>query len=464
MPPRFLVLLLSALLLGAAALGLVACRADAAAGPPRDQQGRVLVDFWHAMSGEQAQALNELVDQFNASQQTYTVNAIYQGNYDSLQQKLIASLYAGRQPAASMMYGGWATRFLKAGVLQPVDHFLRDDADFRDNQLPDLEQAFLDDNLYLLRRTPEGAYKLDADAGTPLLATLPFNKSVYVLYVNDTLMRQVGFDQPPATWDELKTLAEAMTDRSDKSNVRYGFATRPNIEGFTPLLMAAGVNYMDDREGEFRFADESGRAALTFLADLVLGDNAAGYVEPSYLSSAFGQGRIGMYIGSTASFPFNDGAVGTKFIWRAYPLPPRTASTAGRTLTQGTNVGIFKKGMPAGSDTAAEVQAGAWQFLRFLASPGPAAEWATRTGYMPVRRSARELPIMQAHLAKNVNYANALSTIDRAMSEPRPTWWDSVRSIMTREVDAVLSNGKEPGAALGDALKNARMIQSSAGA
>lgn len=442
---------------------LASCGTRPANELPRDANGRILVEFWHAMSGEQAAALNDLVDQFNQSQQTYAVNAVYQGHYNSLQQKLIASLYAGRQPAASQMYGGWATRFLQAGVLQPVDHFIASDADFRDNHLADLEPAFLDDNTYRLARTAEGEYRLDPEAGEPLLATLPFNKSVYVLYVNDTLMHQVGFDKPPADWDELARLAKAMTDRTNPASVRYGFATRPNVEAFTPLLMAAGINHMDEREVEFRFADEPGQAALTYLADLVLGDNASGYVEPSYLSGPFGQGRIGMYIGSTASFPFNDSAVGTKFIWRAYPVPPRTTATEGRTLSQGTNVGVFRRGMPGGSDTPAEVQQGAWQFLRFLASPEPAAEWAIRTGYVPVRRSSRELPTMQAYIEKNVNYSNALATTSSAMSEPRPTWWDSIRMFMDREVDAVLSNGKDPNAALGDALRNARMIQKSAG-
>ncbi len=423
------------------------------------EDGRIEVEFWHAMSGRQAQSVNEIIDGFNASQETYVVKGVYQGAYNSLSQKLIASLYGGRQPACSQMYESWTTRFLRYGCLQPVDRFIRGDDGFGDADIADIPGPFVEDNSYRMTIGDDGVYRPDPE-GERLLATLPFNKSVYLLFVNDTLMREKGFTDPPTTWAELKTLSAAMTDLS---NDQYGFAARPFIETFTTMLFAAGTNYMDE-EGNFTFSGEAGLDSFEVLHELVLGENRSGYVESAYLNSAFGTGRIGMYIGSTASFPFNDSAVGNKFIWRAYPIPSRDENTEGRALAQGTNIGIFRKGFSENSRVPEEVQRGAWEFMKYMTEREVTAKWAVDTGYLPVRKSAREVPVLKDYLEKNANFANALGEMDRGLFEPKPIWWDSIRNALNREVGSVLNGRKTPEDALESALERASVIRETAGA
>ncbi len=419
--------------------------------------GRIEVEFWHAMGGNHAASLNRIIDAFNASQDRYRVRGIYQGNYDSLNQKLIASTYAGRPPAISQMYGAWTRRFLRAGVLQPIDNFIQADADFRENHLPDLIPAFFGDNQFPLLLA-DGDYTFDPARGTPTLATLPFNKSLYMLFVNETLLREKGLTAP-RTWTELRAAARAM---SNPDMPRHGFAARPNIEAFTPFLFSAGSNMMNKDETSFLFAGEDGRAAMRFLVGLVRGADGAGYVEPAFLNSAFGAGRVAMYVGSTASFPFNDAAVGTRFIWRAYPIPPPSEDISPLVLSQGTNVGILRRGFSRRSEIPGEVQQGAWQFARFLASPAQNATWARETGYMPIRRATNDVPEFAEYLLANPNVANAVALLDRIASEPTPTYWDTVRQILNTEVDGVLSAGKPYDRALEDALARARRIQATA--
>jgi len=425
----------------------------------RSADGRLEIEFWHAMAGGHAASLNRIIDDFNASQDTYRVRGVYQGHYDSLNQKLIASTYAGRPPAMSQMYGAWTRRFLRAGVLQPLDHFVQLDEDFRDNDLPDLIPSFFSDNQFLLARE-DGEYVLDPFNGEPTLATIPFNKSIYMLFVNETLLREKGLSSPK-TWTELRAAALAM---SNPDIPRYGFAIRPNIEAFTPFLFSAGLNVMDDSETTFLFADRTGRDGMRFIVDLVLGEQRAGYVEPAFLNSAFGSGRVAMYIGSTAAFPFNDDAVGTRFIWRAYPIPPPSPDVESLVLSQGTNIGIFRRGFSARSDMPEEVQQGAWEFTKFLSQPEQNARWARETGYMPIRRATLEVPEMAQYLEQNPNFRNAVNLLDRIASEPTPTYWDTIRMILNTEVDNVLSAGKDPHRALEDAKARALRIQATADA
>jgi multiple sugar transport system substrate-binding protein len=423
----------------------------------RSADGRIEIEFWHAMAGDHAGALNRMIDEFNAAQDQYRVRGVYQGHYDSLNQKLIASTYAGRPPAISQMYGAWTRRFLRAGVLQPVDHFIQQDQQFRENDLPDLIESYFSDNQFLLR-LDENGYHIDAESGVATLATIPFNKSIYMLFVNETLLREKGLSAP-RSWAELRATAIALTDTSIP---RSGFGTRPNIEAFTPLYFSTGRNMMDDTHTTFTFDQPEGRSAIEFLHQLTVGEEKAGYVDPAFLNSSFGSGRIAMYIGSSAAFPFNDAAVGTRFIWRAYGIPGPTEDVEPLVLCQGTNIGIFRRGFSVGSDLPQEVQQGAWEFAKFVSRPDQNAAWARQTGYMPIRRATIAEPEMAEYLAANPNFANAVALLDRLASEPTPTYWDTIRQILNTEVDNVLSAGKPPLRALDDALARSRRIQATA--
>ena len=56
------------------------------------------IHWWHAMSGELGNKLNEIADSFNASQQEYQVVPTYKGNYTETMTAAVAAFRAGEQP------------------------------------------------------------------------------------------------------------------------------------------------------------------------------------------------------------------------------------------------------------------------------------------------------------------------------------------------------------------------------
>ena len=50
----------------------------------------VEITFWHAMNGPHQEAITNLTDEFNDSQDTYYVKEQNQGDYDTLNQSIIA--------------------------------------------------------------------------------------------------------------------------------------------------------------------------------------------------------------------------------------------------------------------------------------------------------------------------------------------------------------------------------------
>jgi multiple sugar transport system substrate-binding protein len=401
-------------------------------------EDKITVEFWHGMGGRHGRTVNEIAEKFNSKQDKYYVRAIYQGKYSSLSQKLIASLYAKRNPAISQMYPSWASRYFKYGYLQPVEGFIAKDPDFNQEDLDDFYKVMLEENTLK-----------DPKTKIPVLTALPFNKSVYILYVNQTRMKACGWDQPPKTWEEFSALAKAMTVIPEGTTrpTFYGFASRPYIESFTVQAFSADTLLFDEDKEEVLIDGEKGKEAFEFLKKMTSGEgkNQIGYVESDYLSSAFGSEQIGMFVSSTASFPYNDMAVGNKFIWMAYQVPSKDENTQGKTLMQGTNLGIF-------NNVSEEKQQGAWEFMKFITSAEMTALWAMHTGYMPVRKSARQDPEFKAYLEENERYANAVDTLENAFFEPRVIYWESVRNIISQEVEAVLQGRKETG----DALKEMR--------
>lgn len=393
------------------------------------------IEFWHGMGSAQGRCVNEITELYNKSQTRFRVRSIYQGSYNSLSQKLIASCYARRTPALAQMYPGWAKRFYRYGYLTTITQLMESDPEFREKALPDYFPRMIAENTMTHPTT-----------GVTELISLPFNKSVYVLYINQTKMEALGWQEPPKTWEDFLRLAHEITESTNGSML--GFAARPYIEDLTVQAFSAGTQLVYEDGGRVNVDSPEVIESLKFLQKLVSGrgQDKVGYVESGYLNSAFGSEKIGMYIASTASFSYNDSAVGNRFIWRAYRVPVRDEKAGGQTLTQGTNVGIFK-------NLTDEERAGAWEFLKFLTSPAMTAKWALDTGYMPVRHSAVEQPAFAERLSKDISYANSVALLDDALYEPREPYWESVRNVINREVDAVLLGRKEAEKAMADAKR-----------
>ena len=61
----------------------------------------VTIEFWHSMSGAFSDTIKEIVNDFNntvGAEKGITVNAVYQGGYEDVKAKTVASIKAGNSP------------------------------------------------------------------------------------------------------------------------------------------------------------------------------------------------------------------------------------------------------------------------------------------------------------------------------------------------------------------------------
>ena len=54
-------------------------------------QAKTTITFWHGMGGELGEITDDLIKEFNASQDQYEVKGVYKGNYDEAMTAAIAA-------------------------------------------------------------------------------------------------------------------------------------------------------------------------------------------------------------------------------------------------------------------------------------------------------------------------------------------------------------------------------------
>ena len=255
---------------------------------------------------------------------------------DYLQTALTARL-AGQSPDVYNVYSIWAAQMAENGVLaEPpaeIAAFVRDG--YAEGTV---EAASIDGQLY----------------------GVPTEVSVYMLVSNMAMLRDAGFEAPPATWNELRTMAEAITTRNDQDRVETaGFAFAQSSSGagivhpFYALLYSEGRTELYD-DGEAALDDEAARVAVEKMSGLVQ-DDIVGLNVDAY--DAFPAGGAAMMIMANWYKSAIEEGLGTLDDVVVSPIP---AGEDWRTLQYAFFMGV---------DSGSERQDAAWDLVRYLNAP-----------------------------------------------------------------------------------------------
>lgn len=316
--------------------------------------GQVTISFWHAMSGALGTTLTELIDKFHAENPGIRVDLIYQGGYGTLQQKLTAAVAAGQPPTIAQQYENWTTGWLDA--LVDLDLFVSEA--ILNDLLPQFDQRF------------EGR-----------LVTVPFNKSILVLYYRPDLV--------PNPQDVGGVRGGGGPDREGRGQggLRNGVPTAEPRDLPHPSPPGGGSILSADWS-QTTINNAEGLAAAEFAARLA----QYALVQSAYISDAIQKGiAIGMFIDTSAGYTYNMNAAKTAGVPLAVAPLPCNVNCA--SMIQGTNLAIF-----APNQSRAQIQAAA-KLIEFLLREDNIVYWAQKTGYLPVTRTAIQGQLWQGYIA-----------------------------------------------------------------
>src|SRR6184192_1221199 len=337
--------------------------------PGKDVKPAANIVWWHAMSGVNGDALNKIVNNFNASQSAIKVETVFQGTYDDLLSKLNTALASNAAPALVQVYDIGQRYMYDSGQVVPMQAFI--DRDKFDTA--DFEPAVI--NYYKYQDK---------------LQSMPFNASSAILYFNKDAFKEVGLDptKPPQTFTEVADAAKKLTKKdASGQTVRFGFG--PSIYGwlFEQLLATSGALYADngngrdDRATKVVYNNAAGKAILDWWK---AGIDGGYFYNPGQdnagATTAFQSGKTTMYLESSAALRGNINTakfqVGTGLFAR-----PDNKPANGGNIIGGASLYIMKS-------RPAEEQQAAWEFVKYAMTPAVQAQWQSDTGYYAVVKTA----------------------------------------------------------------------------
>ncbi|MFD8479747.1 ABC transporter substrate-binding protein [Kitasatospora sp. NPDC059673] len=368
--------------------------AGAPAASALDQaSGVTSIEFWHSMTGKNAEQLTALVNQFNAAHQgKIEVKPLFQGTYDDLIAKYKASVQQKATPAVVQVYD-IGTRFMI------------------DSKQTVPAQAFADKDGFSLDDLQANIRNYYSVGGK--LQSMPFNSSMPLLYLNDDAFKEAGLDpaKPPTSLAELGEMAKQLTKKDDSGKtVRYGFGAAIYGWFVEQLLAENGALYCDadngrsGKAGKVAFDSAKGAEIVQWWADLVKGGYAAntGRQTPD-AQAAFKAGTVAMHLESTGVLRGYTEAA--KFTVGTAPFPKTAAGDQGGPIIGGASLWISG---PGHSDAQKRAS---WEFEKFLTAPEQQAVWHTGTGYFPVNSKALDLPADKEWVGKFPQFQTAIDQL-----------------------------------------------------
>lgn len=420
-------------LLAAATAGLVLATTAAA------RAERQEITWWHAMSGANGERVQQLAKQFNESQDKYTVNAIFKGNYDELINGTIAAYRTKRAPELVQIYERGFMTMLLSDAIVPVYQLMAD------------KGYKIDWNDFI--KPVAGYYTYKGK-----LMTMPFNSSTPILYYNKEHFAKAGLEQPSDTWQGLETqlekIKEAGIDCPAVLAGDYHWSWFENYSAINDQPYATRSNGYDGLDTELVFNKTlvvKQLARMKSWLDKGLLHMAGQGVSPE---SIFSSGKCSTYIASTAAHGGIE--AGAKIAWSATFLPHEEGITPRNSTIGGATLWVMKGRSQKEYDATAA-------FLAFIAKPEIQVWWHKETGYVPATKTAYNMAKDEGYYKKSPTREIAILQLSRGTPTANSLGFrfgnfTQIFMAQREEFENVFAGKKTPQQAMDDAVARGNEI------
>ncbi len=161
----------------------------------KSDKATVTLDFWSALdpSSEEGKKIKEMVAKFDASREDIDIN-LQVISYDVMHDKLVAAFNAGDAPDLSWGLSEWFGEFNQFDALLDVTDYFNS---------WDEKDAFYENVIQ--------SYTVDGK-----LKALPNYLGIRALLYHENILKEAGYDTPPATWDELLAMGPVVKEKTGK--------------------------------------------------------------------------------------------------------------------------------------------------------------------------------------------------------------------------------------------------------
>jgi multiple sugar transport system substrate-binding protein len=317
--------------------------------------GKIELEFWHGYTEADGDVLNDLVSQFNSSQDNVAITASVKP-WATLLDTALPALTSGSGPQIVALPAENVPVWASKGALQSLDNWY-DEASSG--------AAVLN----------KGAVATGVVDGKKYAAPLSFTP--LTMFYNKTMFDTAGVSVP-TTWEEWVTAANALTidSNGDGTPEQYGLALQDHGtvgNGVWASLFKSGGGDVVTANGDAVIDSTENVATLEYWADAV----AAGNFSPTGLAGAdadglFSAGKVAMTLGGPWMATVSESA-GIDYGIATLPAGP-----------SGVDASALSVDISVTSQATAEEKAAAEQFLTWFYQKDNMITWSLASGWPPL--------------------------------------------------------------------------------
>jgi multiple sugar transport system substrate-binding protein/sn-glycerol 3-phosphate transport system substrate-binding protein len=404
-----------------------------------DPSGQTVV-WWHNHSGAREEGLQELLADFNGANPCgITIDAQNQGGYDDIRDKVNSSTAAGEQPAALLVgYQNDQAFYQLNNTLVDLNTYLNDPHwGLSEEEQADFYASFFNQSVH--------------PAFDNQRLGFPPNRSMEMIYYNQTWLEELGFSAPPTTPEEFKEMACAGAEANGDGT--GGFILRDDASAVAAWTYAFGGDVLSEDGTSYVYNGQATVDALTFLKGM-LDEGCAYFFTEGFPDPEFAARHAIFSMGSSSGIPFYAAGVQTVAeesgkepdVWGVTAVPHTTPDPVQNIYGGDVMITV----------TTPEQQLAAWVFIKWFTSPEIMARWDQISGYFPTRASA--VPLLSDYLTENPQWAQAVELLPYSYYEPQLISYTGVRDAATQAFNEIMQ-GADVQATLDALTEDANAMQ-----
>lgn len=403
----------------AAIFGAAVVYTEAAARPP-ERKDRVVVTYWEKWTGFEADAMRDVVDKFNRSQDRIFVDFL---TVSGIQNKTLLATAGGIPPDVAGLFGANLAQYASSGSAIPLDSFVQSSDIRKEDYIPGYwEMCQFDGQTFAMPSTPAS----------------------YALHVNRGAWKEAGLDpsRPPQTLEEFEAMNDRLTIRKPDGGLKQaGFLPSYNnkdVWGFmfgsrfwdpeTGQATANGPENVRAFEWGRRYAEKYGK---TYMADFQQGFGSFSSPENPFFDGKLASVMQGVWM---ANFI---GRFRPDMDWDAFPFPhPADRPDLKNTTFLDLDILVIPRGAKHPKE--------AWEFVKFVQQQENMELLCFgQQKHTPLVKVSSEF--WAKHPNKKIRLFYDLAQSPNALPPPKLATWSVYSRELANAFDAISDEPTKPG-------------------
>lgn len=342
-----------------------------------EKEDKIAVNVWYSGGKTAAGVFEDIIQEFNKTQDKYEVVGVTQGDYDETYEKLQAAIAGKNAPSVVLLDGDKTHNLNEKGLLESLQAFVEKDETFEKN---DFIEVFYNQCL-----SPKGE-----------LYSLPIYGTTQIMYYNKKGFEEAGISsQEIKTWQDLEEAAKRMTKKSGDKVSFYGWEPMYGEDNLIDMAFSNGGDIFSQDKKNVTINEEAWVESWESIRKWIHEDQimrihfgGQGWQYWYDTMDDVLQDRAGGYTGSSGDQADLD------FSIVGAMEQPGFHNHKSTPVARALQLAIPKGGKN-------QAKQGAYEFIKFFTSPKNQGIWSMKTGYVPVRKSVDEEQEYKAYLEKN---------------------------------------------------------------